>query len=242
MAITLYQFPISHYCEKARWALDYKGLDYRIKNLLPGLHLKVTTKMARKSHVPILDHDGVIVQGSNKIISYLDDTFPENKLTPVNPQQAQAALEWERYLDEEVGIHLRRYMYHTLLEHPPVVLGLLTQGSPWFQRNLFKLMFPKVRKLMRKHMQIDAASAAASRQRVETALERLHAVVSEQPFLVGDRFSRADLAACALLAPLFMPVKYGLKWPAALPEPLLSETRDWQDKLAWAKGIYDQYR
>jgi glutathione S-transferase len=34
--ITLYQFQFSHYCEKARWALDYKGLAYAPKNLLPG--------------------------------------------------------------------------------------------------------------------------------------------------------------------------------------------------------------
>ena len=26
--ITLYQFQFSHFCEKARWALDYKGVPY----------------------------------------------------------------------------------------------------------------------------------------------------------------------------------------------------------------------
>ena len=38
MSRTLYQFPISHYCEKVRWAMDYKKLEYKAKNLLPGLH------------------------------------------------------------------------------------------------------------------------------------------------------------------------------------------------------------
>ena len=54
----LYQFPISHYCEKVRWAMDYKGLDYKLKNLLPGLHLRTTKKIAAKSYVPILIDDG----------------------------------------------------------------------------------------------------------------------------------------------------------------------------------------
>ena len=52
MALVLYQFPISHFCEKARWALDYKGLDYTTKNLLPGLHVKTTKKLAARSSVP----------------------------------------------------------------------------------------------------------------------------------------------------------------------------------------------
>ncbi|MGR9114583.1 MAG: glutathione S-transferase N-terminal domain-containing protein [Gammaproteobacteria bacterium] len=34
--LTLYRFPVSHYCEKVRWALDYKQLDFQTKNLLPG--------------------------------------------------------------------------------------------------------------------------------------------------------------------------------------------------------------
>lgn len=242
MTITLYQFPISHYCEKIRWALDYKGLDYQIKNLMPGLHLKVTTKMARRSHVPILDHDGVIVQGSSKIVDYLDDTFPEKKLTPVNPQEAQLAREWEHFLDEEIGVHLRRYVYHTLLDYPAITIDLLTQGAPWWGKPLFKVIYPKVAKTMRKHMKIDAAGAAESRQRVEAALDRINAAIADQPFLAGSRFSRADLTAAALLAPLFMPAKYGLKWPAQLPEPLQSDVRAWQDKLAWAQGLYDDYR
>lgn len=36
---TLYQFPISHYCEKARSCLDVKGLTYSTRDLIPGLHL-----------------------------------------------------------------------------------------------------------------------------------------------------------------------------------------------------------
>ncbi|HKX12345.1 MAG TPA: glutathione S-transferase N-terminal domain-containing protein, partial [bacterium] len=41
----LYQFPISHYCEKARWALAFKEIPYRIVNLAPGLHFRRTRNM-----------------------------------------------------------------------------------------------------------------------------------------------------------------------------------------------------
>lgn len=55
--LTLYQFPISHYCEKIRWALEYKRLPYTKIDLLPGSHVGVVKKIAPKSNVPVLVHD-----------------------------------------------------------------------------------------------------------------------------------------------------------------------------------------
>jgi len=52
--IKLYQFCCSHFCEKARWALEYKRLAYRPVNLVPGLHLRPVRKLAPKSCVPLL--------------------------------------------------------------------------------------------------------------------------------------------------------------------------------------------
>ena len=51
--LMLYQFPVSHYCEIARWGLDYKQQAYQKKNLLPGLHVKRTRKLTGESSVPI---------------------------------------------------------------------------------------------------------------------------------------------------------------------------------------------
>lgn len=33
---TLYQFPISHYCEKTRRHLDHKGLDFQVTTCSPA--------------------------------------------------------------------------------------------------------------------------------------------------------------------------------------------------------------
>src|SRR6187397_1382247 len=59
---TLYQFEFSHFCEKARWALDYKGLAHERRNLLPGLHARVARKLASNSSLPILVDNGAVVQ------------------------------------------------------------------------------------------------------------------------------------------------------------------------------------
>jgi len=242
MSLTLYQFPISHFCEKARWALDYKGLDYTTKSLLPGPHIKVTQKLGVKSSVPILVHDGRSIQGSEAIITYLDEQFPENKLTPVSSEDAQAALEWERYLDKEIGVHLRRYVYHTLLDHPKLVIGFFATGGPFWAKPFLKFGYPKLSRIMRKLMDINKVTAADSKQHVLIALERLNDALDDKDYLVGDRFTRADLTAAALLAPLFMPPKYGLDWPEAMPEPLQSEVEALEPQLQWAREVYRKHR
>jgi hypothetical protein len=59
--LKLYTFNISHFSEKARWALDYEGIAYEERVLLPGPHQLVTRRIARRTHVPVLEHDGQYV-------------------------------------------------------------------------------------------------------------------------------------------------------------------------------------
>ena len=98
--IQLYQFPFSHFCEKARWALDYKSITYRAVNLLPGFHLKPVRKLAPKTCLPVLRDEETVVQDSTAIIDYLDKKYPIPALTPRDPKAAREALEWEKYFDE----------------------------------------------------------------------------------------------------------------------------------------------
>ena len=109
--LTLYQFPISHFCEKARWALAYKNLDYETRNLLPGFHVFTTKKLAARTSVPILVHDEIIIQDSSQIISYLDATFSQSPLTPLSDDLKKEALAWERFVDSEVGPNMTRCFY-----------------------------------------------------------------------------------------------------------------------------------
>src|SRR5262249_16384468 len=111
----LYDFRFSHYSEKARWALDFKGIPYAPRHLLPGFHMRTTKKLAPRSCVPILNADGAVIQGSTEIITFLEQAFPGRSLTPSDPIEAQGALEWEKYLDEEVGVTLRLWFYYYTL-------------------------------------------------------------------------------------------------------------------------------
>lgn len=242
--ITLYQFQFSHYCEKARWALDYKGIRYKERNLLPGLHIKVTQKLAPKSSLPIIVDNGTVVPDSTSIITFLDKEYPDRPLTPRDPQETKQALEWEEYLDEEIGIPLRLWFYYHTLPDRDRTLRFMLDGAPWYGRPLFALIFPKVRAAMIEQMNIHAESARQSEERLLAALERLDGALKERRFLVGDCFSRADLTACALLSPYCAPGRTDAEVSVAFPEQVcaMRDKHRTRHFFGWVLDIYRNHR
>ena len=240
--IQLYQFPFSHFCEKARWALDYKNVAYRPVNLLPGFHVKPVRKLAPKTCVPLLADEGTVVQDSSAIIDYLDLKFPNPALTPRDPDAARQALEWERYFDEQIGVCLRLWFYYHALPHRRLALGFLLQDVAWHKRALFSLAYPKVRQAMVQRMNLNAVTAGQSQTRLLAALDRLDGALNGRRFLIEDRFSRADLAACALLSPLCLPgdTEASARFPAAAFK-LRGELKG-RPFYPWVRSVYQSYR
>jgi glutathione S-transferase len=238
----LYQLAISHYCEKARWALDHKQLEWRPRTMLPGLHVKPAMKLSGQSSLPILVDDGQAIHGSSRILDHLDDRYPDRSLTPGEPELRRQALEWERFADERIGDDVRRICYHELLARPDVVIPLMTAGGPWYGRFLLRRIFGQLESRMRRYMKIDAEETTRSRERLATAVSDLMAGLADRRYLVGDRFTRADLAVCALLAPLAMPAGYGVPWPRELPPALAAEAERHAQALDWVSAIYAEHR
>jgi len=242
MSYQLYQFPISHYCEKVRFALAYKGLHYQTRNLVPGMHSRVTSKLGEASSVPILVDGSTVIQDSAAIISYLDEQCPQQALTPRDADRRTEAVAWEQWLDRQVGKDVRLYCYDTLLQHRPLVSGFFCSEGPWWGRVYLALGYGRLAKMMRARMDLTPENAEAALVRIGDALDRLNGVYAERKYLVGDVFTRADLAAAALFAPLFMPKEYGLKWPAQVPEPLGGVMQQLSPQLDWARRIYADHR
>ena len=66
----LFVLPPSHYCERARWALDCMGIDYMEQSLAVGLHIPRARRMARATTLPILTTGKDIIQGSSAILDW----------------------------------------------------------------------------------------------------------------------------------------------------------------------------
>lgn len=244
MSALLYQFPISHYCEKARWALDHKGVDYHCKTLLPGLHVKPLRRMVAHTTVPVLQINGQVIQGSDAIIDFLDKHFNDQPLTPADALAAQQSREWEQFAAEQIADPLRNCFYHYLLQHPRVVIGLFTEGGPWYGKLFYRVTFGKVERIMRGAYQINQTNAQMCMRAIGKALDRLDAHLQENRFLVAEQFSRADLSVCALLSPLVLPERGYMKQDAFLPDELKHFRQQHLSRpvFRWVNEIYNQYR
>ena len=107
MTPRLYTFAISHFAEKARWALDYKGIEYEEKRLVPGSHIPIIRRIAPRTMVPVLVDGELVIQGSSAIIDHVDTLIPERPLTPSDASERERARELEPWLDRELGEPLR---------------------------------------------------------------------------------------------------------------------------------------
>ena len=233
----LYQFLGSHFCEKARWALAYKGVPYREINLIPGPHLRTTRRIAKKTSLPILVDGDAVVQGSAKIISFLDNKHLRTPLTPTNIHDASMAHEWERYLDRNVGIPLRAFFYHYAFRDRALVTDFLLRGAPWWGRPFYWFAYPVIKRAMKRSMGIDESTVGAARSRFLFACDKLDERLSTHKFLAGPSFSRADLTASALLFHRWSDI-----WRA--PSEVDELMRQLEDRpfYHWARAIYRDYR
>lgn len=244
--ITLYQMPISHYCEKVRWMLDYKRLPYKKKNLLPGLHIKPMLKLTEQSSVPVLVDNKKVVFNSPNILAYLDAEYPRFPLDTQNEECDQGSVlainEWESLADDVVGVHVRKICYATILDHPDIIIPIFAQGGPWYGRFVMKKIFPQVRYKMRKYLKLDPEEIKISVHELNLVKEKVLKRVKDHEYLVGNSFTRADLSVAALFAPFFCPEKYGLEWPQHYPEPLQSIIDDYSDIGVWVQKMYNKHR
>src|SRR5262245_17519038 len=124
----LWHIPLSHYNEKVRWALDYKGIAHRRRVLGPDYLIRVW-RATGQGKLPVLWLDGQAIADSTRIIAALEERYPEPLLYPRDAASRQRALALEDDLDETLGPALRAAIVTPLFQHDPdIALRVLTTG------------------------------------------------------------------------------------------------------------------
>lgn len=241
----LYQFPVSHYCEKVRWALDHKKVDYEARNLLPLFHMPVIFRRTRQNKVPVLKLDGRYIADSATIIQTLEERFPSAPaLFPKDEAEREEALEWAAFADREIGPHMRRTAYYFLLDHPHLMFEILTEGQNTVGRMAFRTSQRMVIRAMKEGMGITERGYTRSRDRLIAALDRLDNALADRTYLVGERFSVADLTVAALLSPLALPPEAPFQFPGEIPPELQQFLDEFAERptVDWIRRMYREHR
>ena len=227
--LRLITIPWSHYCEKARWALDRAGVPYREDAYLPLAHALPALRAGGRRSVPVLVSQAGVLRDSTDILRYADGFVPpERALFFREPDAARAEVEaLEERFDLDLGPATRRVAYFHLLPDEEGAFALMggslrslegAGAAPpwWFGRGTFRAYYPVARAVMKRVMRIDAASAERSRGKLRAVFDAVNERLRDgRPFLTGDRFSAADLTFAALAAPLLAPEHH----PVPLPPP-----------------------
>jgi glutathione S-transferase len=216
----LWHLQLSHFNEKVRWALDLKRIDHVRRPLLPGVHLLVCRRLTDGAceTTPVLQIDGRAIGESSQIIAELERRWPEPRLYPADPEQLARALELEALCDDELGVHVRRAAYASLLERPDLLVPSFTHDQPRVARALVRATFPLLRLGIKQRFRVNEEKAAASRERVLTAVAQLEEELGDREYLVGDHFSIADLSAASLMYPAASPPTFPYPIPAIPPD------------------------
>jgi glutathione S-transferase len=241
MSVVLWHIPISHYNEKARWALDHKGIAYELRAPMPGVHRvrALTLTRGRHQRLPILELDGRRVADSTAIIAALEEYRADPPLYPADLGERERALALEDYFDEELAPLIRRFMWHHTLDDADAALAAVAPNAGPTRRRAMRMMGPIARRAVRRDFDITDETAAAAFDGIRAAMDRLEAELAGNDYLVGDAFTVADLTGAALFTPLLAPAER--RWAPKRLAPILMAAREELDARPGGRWVHEMY-
>lgn len=196
----------SHYCEKARWALDRCGIAFTEDGNLPMFAYTATARYRARS-VPVLVTGDRVLRDSTDIVDWAD------RHRPGTLRSCGEADDLEDYFDTKLGPHTRRWGYAQLVDNPEIVPYITRDAKPW-QATMFRRARPLAMAFIKRGIQITPASVARSQQKIDAVFASVTELLRDgRPYLVGDRFSTADLTFAALAAPVILPDQPAVPMP-----------------------------
>ncbi len=245
----LYTIAFSHYCERARWALQRAGIAFVEHRSLPILHMGPVAFAVRLRKgpgggastglsTPLLRlDDGRLLRDSRDIVAYAAETAP-TLAVPLAADFGDDVAALELRFARELGRDSRLLAYHHLLADAALLREVIAHNGSPAQRAIWTLGGPLLPGTIRRGLRIRPDRAERARQRIDALWDDVDAaLVDGRPWLGGAQFSSADLTFAALAAPVLGISDgdgYGAWLPPRerLPPTLRAEVERWRSRPA----------
>lgn len=221
----LVTIPISHFCEKARWALDRAGVEYTERRHIQLVHVAAAKRAGGGKTVPVLRTADGVYADSAAILAYADEHVPaDRRLYPGDPAERAEVVALERRYDTVLGPEGRRWLYDQVFTDARRYAPWNLTGVPRWQRWMFPFVLAPAKLVIRRYLDVNPPSVRNAIVRVDEEFDAVAERLSGgRRYLAGDRFSAADLTFASLAAPLVAPPVYGTPLPQ--PEDMHDEMR-----------------
>lgn len=204
----------SHYNEKARWALQSRGVPFVEEPHLPIFHMPAVARaiggagrpdaVSSKLSTPVLVTATGPIVDSTDIVRYAEaHATAGSALIP--PEHAEAVLALDASFGRQLGPATRCLGYYHLLPDAGLMRRLGRESVQGFEGAAWRLSYPMIAAIIRRALRVDARTAERARERILEAFDRVDSTLADgRRYLVGDRFTLADLSFAALAAPALL--------------------------------------
>jgi glutathione S-transferase len=243
----LLTIPFSHYCEKARWALDWCGVAFEEDKHLP-LFSMVPARRAGGRTLPILTRaQAPALVDSTEILCFADaQAAPQRRLFPDDAAERLVVERLEDEFDERLGPATRLWAYAHGLRHPRLMRRLIAPALTPVQVRALPWLLPVASPMLRRRLGIDEARLRAAEATIEAVFADVGGRLAGRPYLAGERFGAADLTFAALAAPVLMPPGHPsiVDDVAALPDAMRATVTRLRATAAgqYAVALYARHR
>ena len=237
----LLTIPISHYCEKARWALDRAQVAYVEERHIQGVHQVIARRAGGGMTVPVLLAADQVITDSDAIIRYADAHLPpERRLFPADPAERREVEALCRELDDGLGPDARRLIYVVMFDAKDQMLHFNNQGVPRWEARALDALWPLATRFVIRHLGITATTREDDERRVRGTFDAMAERLADgRPHLCGDRFTAADLTFACLSSAVTAPPQYGVRLPQPdeLPPQIGDLIRSFREHPAGAYAL-----
>ncbi|HEX2811375.1 MAG TPA: glutathione S-transferase family protein [Sphingopyxis sp.] len=169
----IYGSIVSPFVRKLLGYLGEKGIDFELQGVGIGDPDPGFRAASPLGKMPAMDDDGFLLADSSAIIHYLEARHPEPPLIPADPRERGRVIWWDEFGDTVFAACGGKMFFNRIVS--PKFLG--REGDL-------------------------AAAAEAETEELPKLLAYLESAIPASGYLVGDRFTLADLAAVSPLVNL----------------------------------------